>query len=134
MRWLRRWSRSSRRCRPRHGRSINVSEADFTGAAARPDGEEGFRGFGRQTESRDVRALKALLDEPVLGISQLWVAARGADGRLHQAETPITVRDTAEGRWLTQTTTASGQRWVIAGPGRPAAGDEQLHEILHSLG
>jgi hypothetical protein len=118
---------------PAHGRSINVSEADFTGTA-RPNSEEAWTGFNRVSEPHDVRTLKALLDEPVLGISRLWVAARGADGRLHQAETPITVRDTAEGRWLMQTTTSSGQRWVIAAPAGPQLVTSKLYEVLRGLG
>jgi hypothetical protein len=117
---------------PAHGRSVNVCEADFTGA--RPDTENGWNGFRPMTETHDVRALKALLNEPVLGVSQLWAAARGTDGRLHQAETPLTVRDTTEGRWLTQTTTTSGQRWVTAAPAGPQLLTSKLCEILRGLG
>ncbi|QUQ72032.1 EspG family protein [Kutzneria sp. CA-103260] len=117
---------------PAHGRSVNVSETDFTGAQA--DSEEGFGGFGNQHESPDTRALKALFKQPVLGISQFWTSARGADGRLRRAETPITVRDTAEGRWLTQTTTASGRRWVIAAPAGPQLVTSKLYEVLRGLG
>lgn len=117
---------------PAHGRSVNVCEADFTGA--RPDAENAWNGFRPMTESHDVRAMKALLDEPVLGISQLWAAARGPDGRLHQAATPLTVRDTAEGRWLTRATTTSGQRWVTAAPAGPQLLASKLCEILRSLG
>jgi hypothetical protein len=117
---------------PAHGRSMNVCEADFTGA--RPDGENAWNGFRPMTESHDVRTLKALLDEPVLRVSQLWAAARGPDGRLHQAETPLTVRDTADGRWLTQTTTASGRRWVTAIPAGPELVTSKLHEVLRGLG
>lgn len=113
---------------PAHGRSVNVSEADFTGAGSNHGGEEGFGGFGRQTESHDVRALKALLAQPALGVSQLWVAVRGRDGRRREAETPITVRDTAEGRWMTQTTTASGQRWVVAAPASAQLLASKLYE------
>ena len=117
---------------PAHGRSVNVSEADYMGARA--DSEEGFGGFANQTESPDTRALKALLKQPVLGISQLWTAARGTDGRLRRADTPITVRDTAEGRWLTQTTTTSGRRWVIAAPAGPQLVTSKLYEVLRRLG
>jgi hypothetical protein len=117
---------------PAHGRSVNVCEADFTGA--RPDAENGWNGLRPMAETHDVRALKALLDEPVLGISQLWAAARRTDGRIHQAETPLTVRDTAEGRWLTQTTTTSGQRWVTAAPAGPRLLTSKLSEILRGLG
>ncbi|MEV6605959.1 ESX secretion-associated protein EspG [Kutzneria sp. NPDC051319] len=115
---------------PAQGRSINVCEADF----ARPQGEEAWNGFRPTTEPHDVRALKALLGEPVLGISQLWVAARGADGRLHQAENPVTVRDTAEGRWLTQTTASAAGRWVSATPAGPQLVTSKLHEKLRRLG
>jgi hypothetical protein len=114
------------------GRSMNVCEADFTGV--RPDAENGWNGFQTMTEAHDVRALKALLGEPVLGVSQLWAAARGDDGRLHQVETPLTVRDTAEGRWLTQTTTTSGQRWVTATPAGPQLLTNKLYGILRKLG
>jgi hypothetical protein len=117
---------------PAHGRSVNVCEADFTGA--RPDAENAWNGFRPMTESHDVRAMKALLDEPVLGISQLWAAARGPDGRLRQAATPLTVRDTAEGRWLTRATTTSGRRWVTAAPAGPQLLASKLCEILRSLG
>jgi len=75
-----------------------------------------------------------LLAEPVLGVSQLWAAARSTEGRLRQAETPLTVRDTAEGRWLTQTTTTSGHRWVTATPAGPQLLTSKLHEILGKLG
>ena len=117
---------------PAHGRSVNVCEADFTGI--RPPGDEAWTGFARPSDSHDTRALKALLAEPVLGVSQLCAAARGADGRLHQAETPLTVRDTAEGRWLTQTTTTAGQRWVTAAPAGPPLVTSKLHELLRRLG
>jgi len=117
---------------PAQGRSMNVCEADFTGA--RPDNENAWNGFHPRNESQDVRALKALLAEPVLGVSQLWAAARSTEGRLRQAETPLTVRDTAEGRWLTQTTTTSGQRWVTATPAGPQLLTSKLHEILGKLG
>lgn len=109
---------------------MNVSETDFVGNRS----EEGFGGFERQTESHEVRALKALLAQPVLGIGQFWVAARGTDGRRRQADTPITVRDTAEGRWLTQTTTASGQRWVTVAPASPQLLAMKLYEVLRGLG
>ena len=115
-----------------HGRSLNVCEADFTGS--RQDAEHAWNGFQPMTEPHDVRALKALMDEPVLGISQLWAAARGTDGRLRQAETPLTVRDTAEGRWVTQTTKTSGQRWVTATPAGPQLLTSKLHEILRNPG
>jgi len=75
-----------------------------------------------------------LLKQPVLGISQLWTAARGTDGRLRRADTPIIVRDTAEGRWLTQTTTTSGRRWVIAAPAGPQLVTSKLYEVLRRLG
>jgi hypothetical protein len=119
---------------PAHGRSVNVAEADFTGSASRPDGDEGFGGFGDRAESPDARALKALFKQPVLGISQFWAAARGADGRLRQADTPITVRDTAEGRWLMQSTATSGRRWVIAAPAGPQLVTSKLYEVLRALG
>ncbi len=118
---------------PAHGRSVNVSEADFRGTPA-ADSEEGFAGFGNHTESPDTRALKALLNQPLLGISQFWTSARGADGRLRRADTPITVRDTPDGRWLTQTKTASGRRWVIATPAGPQLVTSKLHEVLRGLG
>jgi EspG family len=117
---------------PAHGRSLNVCEADFTGS--RPDAENAWNGFQPVTEPHDVRALKALMEEPVLGISQLWAAARRTDGRLQQAETPLTVRDTAEGRWVTQTTKTSGQRWVTATPAGPQLLTAKLYEILRRLG
>jgi len=116
---------------PAHGRSLNVCEADFTGS--RPDAENAWNGFQPMTESHDVRALKALMDEPVLASSTRWVAARSTDGRLHQTETPLTVRDTAEGRWVTQTTKTSGQRWVTATPAGPQLLTSKLHEVLRNL-
>lgn len=69
----------------------------------------------------------------MLGISQFWVAARGPDGRRREARTPITVRDTAEGRWLARTTTVSGQRRVLAAPSGPQPLASKLHEVLRGL-
>jgi ESX secretion-associated protein EspG len=117
---------------PAQGRSLNVAASDLTGERAAGD-EEGFAGFGQQAEAHDVRALRALLAQPALGGGQLYVAVRGRDGRRRQSDTPITVRDTAEGRWLTQTVTTSGQRWVITAPASPQLLVSKLYETWRVL-
>jgi hypothetical protein len=117
---------------PAHGRSLNVPEVDLVdgGKAAQ---DEGFDGFQQVSDNLDVRMMKTLMTQPANGGGQLHAATRGGDGRHRATTTGLTVLDVPEGRWMSMTTTMSGQRWVIAAPAGPQLLVSKLYELLREL-
>lgn len=120
-------------------RAVNVPESDYKPETAprRPRREEeGFGGLARaeQMENPDVGHLRRIVDLPTTGGGHLYAAIRLHSGRRQQCATPLGYIDTAEGRFLTQTTAGrTGERWLVAAPASPELLVNRLYEMQRAL-
>lgn len=112
---------------PASGQPVSTPYQDFL-AATEPAGD-GFTGFAH-TQSPDVHAINAVLNQPRTGGGNLYTAGRaGHLGTRRRGQQPVNYLDTTTGRWLTQLdTTTNGMIATL----RPASIDLIATQLTHT--
>ncbi|GAA5159194.1 MULTISPECIES: ESX secretion-associated protein EspG [Amycolatopsis] len=83
--------------------------------------------------SWDIRDLVNVLQRPVSGTGELYVAHRDELNRYHQLDTPLHYADTDWGRYLNYATGTGSDAQIYLAPGHPTAIIEHLRKLEQTL-
>jgi hypothetical protein len=114
---------------PASGHPVSAPYQDFLAASEPKPAGDGFAGFGTR-QSRDLRAVNAVLSQPRTGGGSLYAADRaGRLGTRRRGKQPVNYLDTSTGRWLAQLdTTTQGMVATL----RPAGTDLIATHLAHN--
>lgn len=112
------------------GQPITVAAADLAPPAPDPDAPM-FTGLTRPPPDPALGRLRTLLRQPRTAVAQLHAAQRLDGGPRRRAPSPLTVIDTAAGRWsIRRSPSAAGDMRITAAPTTAAALAAQLSDLL----